>query len=178
LTLIFIIVRSRQKTRLKEQEILREKLANDKKNLKKIIGEKNRELTTSVMFLLKKNNFLHNFSEDLKESVKSNKHAHIKSYQDLLKRLNASLSRDAWEEFETRFNEVHQDFNKNLLRDFPSLTPNELKLCAFLKLNMTTKDIETITYQSNNTITVARHRLRTKLGLSRDDNLVTFLSKY
>jgi len=88
------------------------------------------------------------------------------------------MTKESWEEFEFRFNYVHNDFYDKLVEDFPDLTPNELKLSAFLKLNMTTKDIATITYQSNHSITVARHRLRIKLGLERDDNLISFLSKY
>ena len=97
---------------------------------------------------------------------------------DIIKEMDANMSKESWEEFEFRFNDVHNEFYDNLIKDFPDLTPNELKLCAFLKLNMTSKDIATITYQTNHSITVARHRLRIKLGLERDDNLISFLSKY
>ncbi|MCD4747537.1 MAG: hypothetical protein K8R58_14675, partial [Bacteroidales bacterium] len=61
---------------------------------------------------------------------------------------------------------------------FPDLTANEKKLCAFLRLNMTTKDISAITHQTSNSIEVARTRLRKKLNLSNKDiNLVTFISQ-
>jgi DNA-binding CsgD family transcriptional regulator len=71
--------------------------------------------------------------------------------------------------------DVHQEFYQRLNEMFPDLTPNEKKLAAFLRLNMTTKDISAITYQSTDSIKIARSRLRHKLGLTQDDNLIAFL---
>jgi len=73
---------------------------------------------------------------------------------------------------------VHKDFYDALLRRFPELTPSELKLCAFLKLNMTTKEISELTGQRLNTLENARYRLRQKLGITNSEaNLVTFLAQ-
>lgn len=176
--LFFVIYRNKQRAKTKQEKLEQEKLKVEKDLLEKDLEFKDRELTTSMIYLLKKNNFLHDITKELKVGINQNKHSNVKAYRDIVNRLNASLGKDAWDEFEARFNSVHQSFSCKLVKDFPELTPNELKLCSFLKLNMTTKDIETITFQSNNTITVARHRLRLKLKLDRDDNLVTFLSKY
>jgi DNA-binding CsgD family transcriptional regulator len=60
-------------------------------------------------------------------------------------------------------------------RQFPNLTAQDLRLCAFLRLNMTNKEIAAITYQSLESLKTARYRLRKKLGLERDENLVAFL---
>ena len=60
---------------------------------------------------------------------------------------------------------------------YTKLLRNEKKLCAFLRLNMTTKEISAITYQSVNSITVARSRLRKKLGIDKDENLIAYLEK-
>ena len=84
----------------------------------------------------------------------------------------------SWEEFEIRFQEVHTDFYSNLRKSYPELSNNEIRLCAFLKLNMTTKEIAAITYQSLNSIKVARYRLRKKLGLSKEHNLNAFLARF
>ncbi len=130
------------------------------------------------MYQLKKNNFIWNISEKLKGIALHLRPEIKKTVSDIIKEMDSNMTKESWEEFEFRFNEVHSDFYDNIISDFPDLTPNELKLCAFLKLNMTTKDIATITYQTSHSITVARHRLRNKLNLERDDNLVTFLSKY
>ena len=71
----------------------------------------------------------------------------------------------------------HLPYNKTLNEKYPNLSQNEIRLCAFAKLNMTTKEIAAITYQSINSITVARYRLRKKLGLQQDENLHSFISE-
>jgi DNA-binding CsgD family transcriptional regulator len=76
-----------------------------------------------------------------------------------------------------RFQNVHIDFYKNLGEKFPDLSPNELKMCAFLKLNMSTKEIAALTYQSQDSIRQARSRLRQKLGVAKEENLVLYLSQ-
>lgn len=80
-----------------------------------------------------------------------------------------------WEEFEILFQKVHPSFNENLNAHFPNLTQNERKLCIFLKLNMTNKQISQITFQSEEALKKARQRLRRKLNIDRDTSLVTFI---
>ena len=95
----------------------------------------------------------------------------------MIRDLLQNTSKDVWKEFEIRFQEVHSDFYNNLNEKYPDLTPNEKKICAFLRLNMSTKDISAITYQSVRSIDMARFRLRKKIGLETDENLVTFLAQ-
>ena len=83
-----------------------------------------------------------------------------------------------WNDFELRFQEVHVGFYKNLSEEFPALSPKELRLCAFLRLNMTSKEIAEITFQSLGSLKTSRHRIRKKLDLAREDSLITFLTKY
>jgi len=80
-----------------------------------------------------------------------------------------------WDEFEILFEKVHNSFYENLNTLYPTLTPNERKLCAFLKLNMNNKDIAHITYQSEEALKKARLRLRQKLQIDRETNLSTFI---
>ncbi|WP_264565747.1 helix-turn-helix transcriptional regulator [Flavobacterium sp. N3904] len=83
---------------------------------------------------------------------------------------------DVWKEFEVRFNQVYNDFYERLKDKYPDLTLNEKRICAFLRLNMTTKEICSLTRQSYNSLNVARARLRKKLNIQNEDiNLVTFL---
>jgi DNA-binding CsgD family transcriptional regulator len=73
---------------------------------------------------------------------------------------------------------VHADFYKNLNQINPDLTPNERRLCAFLKLNMSTKDISAITGQTPHSIKIARARLRKKFNLTNSDtSLLAFLAE-
>ena len=80
-----------------------------------------------------------------------------------------------WDEFEILFEKVHRSFYEKLNRQFPTLTANERKICAFLKLNMSNKEITQITFQSDEALKKARLRLRQKLEIDRETNLVTFL---
>jgi len=80
-----------------------------------------------------------------------------------------------WDEFEILFEKVHHSFYERLNAQYPTLTVNERKLCAFLKLNMSNKDITHITFQSEDALKKARLRLRQKLEIGRETNLVAFL---
>ncbi len=80
-----------------------------------------------------------------------------------------------WDEFETLFGKVHSSFYERLNSQYPTITANERKICAFLKLNMSNKDIAQITFQSEEALKKARLRLRQKLGIDREVNLVTFI---
>ena len=78
--------------------------------------------------------------------------------------------------FETYFEDVHTIFFKRLKEKYPDLSPNDLKMCAYIKMNIPTKEITTLTNISLRGVEIRRYRLRKKLGLSRDVNLITFLS--
>ena len=80
-----------------------------------------------------------------------------------------------WDEFEILFEKVHRSFYEKLNAKFPTLTANERKMCAFLKLNMSNKDIAQITFQSDDALKKARLRLRQKLEIGREINLSAFL---
>ncbi len=90
-----------------------------------------------------------------------------------------SISRvDTLKEFERVFEAVHPDFYSNLLAKFPDLSPRELLYCAFLRLNMQTKDIALITNNYTKSLETSRYRIRKKLGLLTNQNLSTELMKY
>jgi DNA-binding NarL/FixJ family response regulator len=80
--------------------------------------------------------------------------------------------------FNIAFYSVHEYFNRNLTSKYSNLTNNDLKLCAFLRLGMSTKDIASILYQTNDSVKVSRSRLRKKLGLEQSQNLQVFLSSF
>lgn len=82
-----------------------------------------------------------------------------------------------WDEFEILFEKIHPLFYKTLNERFPKLTPNERKLCVFLKLNMSNNHISQITLQSEEALKKARLRLRKKLDIERDTNLATFVQR-
>lgn len=140
-----------------------------------------RELTSKVMKLYQHQELMANTISQI-ESIKLNvnkrngKDTGIqKSLQNLINELTVSDNENLWKEFEAQFNETNPDFLKRLTERFPDLTPNEIKMCIFLRLNLRTKEISVITQQSIKSIEVARTRLRKKLGL---DNTSTNISLF
>jgi DNA-binding CsgD family transcriptional regulator len=97
--------------------------------------------------------------------------------RQIISRYGVGSDERIWEDFLTRFENVYESFYKRLQERFPDLTPGELRLCALLRLNVSTKDIAAITFQNPQSIDTARYRLRRKLNLDPDDNLVDFLLK-
>jgi tetratricopeptide (TPR) repeat protein len=157
---------SRQAQEMAEQSAIRYQLD---------IELKNKELTCKAMSIIQNNETLSEMAEGIEKAIHQGES--IEGFQTVLHNFR-NIERDkSWTEFEVRFTQVHKDFYDKLNETFPDLTPNEKKLCAFLRLNMTTKDIASITHQSVHSINVARTRLRKKINLANsDENLVNFLT--
>jgi tetratricopeptide (TPR) repeat protein/DNA-binding CsgD family transcriptional regulator len=135
---------------------------------------KNKELTYNAMSIIKKNETVSDMIGSLEKAIKEGQPVELLS--SVFEKIRNGDRDSGWKEFELRFTQVHKEFYDKMNLQFPGLTPNERKLCAFLRLNMTTKDIASITHQSVHSINVARTRLRKKLNLSNsDENLISFL---
>lgn len=171
LIIVLLLFRSqREKTR---------RMHLQKQLLEEELDHKNRELTTNMLYLLRKNELIECISDKLiglrKNLKKENQHV----VQSVITDLRSNLDNNVWEEFEIRFKDVHGTFYDELQRDFPDLTIGEKRLCAFLRMDMSTKEISAITGQSISSLEVARTRLRKKLGISNTQiGLSQFLSNY
>lgn len=165
--------------KLESKNLLLEKqnLELEKGNLKQELDFRNKELATHVMYLLKKNEFISSISEKLLNIKSLLNNEDKKWVQDIVREMESNIDNTVWGEFEMRFQQVHEEFYARLKEHYPDLTPNEKKICAFLLLNMTTKDISSITFQSVKSIQVARTRLRKKMGMTRDENLIAYLQQ-
>ncbi len=95
--------------------------------------------------------------------------------QNKIKSLQLHRNNDNWKEFELHFRKINPRFYSRLIEGYPNLTRSDLKLCAFIKLNLSTKQIATITGRNLNTIDVSRSRLRKKMGL-KNGNLTSFIT--
>ncbi len=177
--LLFRIMRARVRNSALEQEKLRLErgmLAAEQTILKDSLEFKDRELTANALFLLKKNELIGHIAERLLKAKPTFRQENQQVIQEIVRDLQSSHDEQNWKEFEAHFTRVHTSFYQTLQERFPALTPNERKLCAFLRLNMSTKDISAITQQTLNSITVARSRLRKKLEIEGEEvNLVDFL---
>ncbi|WP_430813518.1 tetratricopeptide repeat protein [Carboxylicivirga sp. RSCT41] len=165
--LLYILAKSRSRRTLLENE-----------RLEKDLELKNKELTTNVMYLLKKNEFMNTISNRLLDFKSRLKGDNRQTILEIVNELQTAADEEVWEEFEIRFQQVHNDFFDNLKQVSPELSPSELKICAFLRLNMKTKEIAAITHLSIRTIEVTRSNIRKKLNLTHSDvNLISYLNE-
>ena len=172
LIIVFFVLFNNYKTKVRYSNLKQKKLEDD-------ISYKSKEMTIQLMDLTKRNELLAVVTQKL---IKVSKDAQKVETKNAINKIAVDIKKATegkiWEDFIVRFKEVHSDFYKNLLERFPDLSPNEQRLCAFLKLNLSTKEISSMTGQSDRSIVMARHRLRKKLGIeSQETNLTTFISK-
>ncbi len=169
-----------QKQEISKLELLKKEQENYM--LRGDLEYKNKELASKAMYIIQNNELIDSIVEKLKLlEMKADENERISSgeIRALVNNLRSTIRRDSWKEFETHFTQVHSDFYSNLHTRFPELTANEKKLCAFLRLNLSTKEISEITSKSIHSLNVARTRLRQKLGMTNtDDNLSAFLSQF
>jgi tetratricopeptide (TPR) repeat protein len=166
-----------QRSKIRRKKLEQKAMQLEKDKISEELEFKNKELTTNVLYLLKKNEFISSISERLNEVLSKLNEEDARILKGIITELDKTTDEDTWQEFEVRFKEVHNDFYKRLSLDFPDLTAQDLRLCAFLRLNMTNKEIAAITYQSTDSLKTARYRLRKKLGIDRDENLVAYLTR-
>jgi len=160
-----------KKLRLKELEAQKEIMDVNNNQLKLDIENKNRELAISTMSLIKKNEFLSNLKMDLKP---------LKSKNSLINKVVKSIdmnidSQDDWKFFEEAFNNADKDFFKVLKQKHPSLTHNDFKLCAYLRLNLSSKEIAPLFNISTKSVEIKRYRLRKKMNLEREQSLTEYI---
>ncbi|TRZ46236.1 tetratricopeptide repeat protein [Robertkochia solimangrovi] len=167
-----------QKSKTRQTQLLNENIQKEKKLLHKELDYKNKKLMSNLMFLLEKNELISSLTKSLRKTRTMTKVQSDKLIADTLSNLNHHLNHQTWEEFDLYFQEVHSEFYSKLAADY-QLTPNELKLAAFTKLNLSSKEISSLTGQSVRTIDVGRYRLRKKLNITNSEiNLTTFLNSF
>ena len=173
--IIMILLYLYQKSKTVKLMLTKENLELEKVALNQDIDYKSKELASKTIYLLEKNEFIQSLAQKLKILKPEIKKENQGTFQEIINELNQNSSNKVWNEFEIRFKEVHSSFYDNLNKLHPDLTPNEIKICAFLRLNMSTKDISAITHQSVKSINMARFRLRKKLDIESEDNLINYL---
>ncbi len=172
--LIFVFFWYYQKNKLRQSKLERKNLELERSQLQIDLDYKNKELTTNVLHLIERNEFINQLSEKLQNT---DDNTETDTILDVVKEIDKNTSGNLWQEFEKTYMEVHKDFHVAMTSRYPKLTANDRKLCAFLLMNMSSKDISSITYQSPQSIKIARYRLRKKLGLTRSENLSAFLNQ-
>nr|WP_315155016.1 triple tyrosine motif-containing protein [uncultured Flavobacterium sp.] len=148
-----------------EQELMR--LRNEQ--LSQDVDSKSRELAVSTMSLNSKNELLAFIKEDLKKTAQSDT-SNIKS---VISTINKNITEeDSWKVFREAFDNVDKDFLKRVKQMHPSLTPNDLRLCAYLRMNLSSKEIAPLLNISVRSVEIKRYRLRKKMDLTHEQGLV------
>jgi tetratricopeptide (TPR) repeat protein len=163
---------------IKEKKLEKEltKARSDKQNLEKAMTLKDQALSTTMLEVISHKNLLDNLKESLVRLNKSDKNERTREIQRLIHLINSNRTdSEKWHEFQQIFTNVHVDFYENLKREFPELSPADLKLAALLKLNLNTSDIASILNISQDSLRVSRYRLRKKMNLDKSTNLVSYL---
>lgn len=184
ISLLIIHNQRQQSARNKELMASREALAKSalenarlrEKELQNQLDFKNRELTAYALNFMQKNDLLQELQEKLKALKQGTPALQKKSLTELesLIRSHSSIDRD-WEDFKMVFEEVHPDFHMRLLENHPELSANDLKICALTRLNLNIKETAGILNISPESVKTARYRLRKKLGLGPEEELLPYL---
>lgn len=185
-----LIIKQQQELEKQQEEHLRESLIAEKEIVKlkneklqmeiektnKDFDLKKKELASVTLQITHKNELLNKVKEQIEQiSYKVNKQA-----QKELKQLNKAIAEEInldkdWNMFKKHFDEVHVNFFKRLKEKYPALTPKDLKLCAYLRLNLSTKEIAPLMSISVRGVEISRYRLRKKIGVDSNDNLFEFM---
>jgi len=148
-------------------------------NVEKVQEElefRNREITSSALYVAQKNEILSKLDEKLSE-LKDNARIENKKEITQLKRLikeNIELDED-WNNFKLHFEKVHPRFFETLANKFPELSSNEQKICAYLRMNLSGKEIARLMNITPKSTQMSRYRLKKKFELGAEEDLLDFI---
>jgi len=143
------------------------------------LDHKNREITSSTMHILQKNKILEDISgliENINPDGNKKTRQQLSEIKNII-RQNMNMD-DEWEKFKLHFENVHPDFFRRLLDDYPALSQNELKHCAYMRINLSTKEIAKLLHIGARGVQTSRYRLKKKMQLDAETNLYDFLGSY
>lgn len=136
-------------------------------------------LAASTMYLVKKNEFLYTVRKSVASLLKKHNSKPLAAdINKIVHEIDNSISLEQdWQQFEMHFDKVHGDFLDRIRQTY-DLSPTEQKLCAYLRLNLSTKEIANLMSVSNRGVEIARYRLRMKLNLQKGQNLAKFILEF
>ncbi|RZK55322.1 MAG: transcriptional regulator, partial [Pedobacter sp.] len=187
--MLYLLIKFQEKEHKKQQDNLRQKHQLEierneqqitklqKKQLEADVEFKNKELATTTMHLVQRGKLLSKIGDELLPLVQQTTSKDTANdLKKVIRLLNEAKKLDNdWEQFSIHFDHVHANFLSNLKEKYPNLSPSDLKLCAYLKLNLSSKEIAQLLNITSRAVEVSRYRLRKKLNLKPEVNLFDFL---
>ena len=151
---------------LKELEKQKEIIQLQNKHLNLDIEARNRELAISTMNMINKNETLNAIKDELGQLKDET------SIRSVMKVIDSNLNnKEDWKFFEEAFNHADKNFFKKVKEKHPELTSNDLRLCVYLRMNLSSKEIAPLLNISHRSVEIKRYRLRKKISLNRNVNL-------
>jgi len=150
-----------------------------KQRLSGKLEEQEREVSSYLLLLSQKNELIRYLEKNISKLDSLNTKYRQKKIDDMLAKISQSNTSDIdWELFRHQFENLHPGFFENIKTKHPGLTANDIKLCTFLKLSLSSKEIAGLLNISPKSVEVARVRLRKKLNLSRSISLKTYFNNF
>lgn len=176
-------VQFREEQKLKEEDLIQQTDTIKEKNvlLKADNLSKSRELANTTMDIIKKNQFLTDLKDDMVKMKKFSEMNKVvtQDIKNVIRKIDRDIDNEEnWKVFEDYFDRVHEKFLKGMKEKHPSLTAKDLRISAYLRMNLSTKEMAPLLNISVRGVEISRYRLRKKLGLDRNDNLNEFLLKF
>lgn len=174
----FRSLKAENKQVVQESQVAIDKLQSEKTEAE--LQHKQRELVSTTMHLVQKNERLEDIKTRLIEIEKNTTEKPIaKELRALVRGLQQDeILDEGWEQFMLHFNQLHGNYFDRLKENYPELTPKDLKLCAYLRMNLSTKEMASLMNITVRGVEASRYRLRKKFELNPDDNLTSFLMHY
>ena len=168
-------VRAMQLEKQNEEEIRKRKMQLE-------LEHKAQDLAESTMNVIRKNEILldiDNALEKVAEYIAEDRNKSLKALSRIRHEIKENIQHDdLWKRFEENFDIVYSDFLKRLTAEYPNLSVTDKKMCAYLKMDLNSKEIAPLLNITVRSVEMTRYRLRKKLGLSREDNLTEFLQNF
>jgi len=165
-----ILKESKKKLKRKKLKAQKKLVQLNNEKLKEEVDSKNRELAISTMSIIKKNEFLNAIKDELKD------HSDNSQIKAVIRTIDRNINNsDDWKFFEDAFNNADKDFLKKIKNIHQELTPNDLRLCAYLRLNLSSKEIAPLLNISVRSVEVKRYRLRKKMHLPHEVGLTDYI---
>ncbi|MEQ9424431.1 MAG: tetratricopeptide repeat protein [Cyclobacteriaceae bacterium] len=175
IVIVVTVVINRKKIVVQKDQILVQQRAINEAN-KKELEEQSRSLVSNSLLLAQKNQLLNDIKEHVENEVLPQANGASNSVRKLLSSIKMGMSLESeWEEFRMRFEKVHPEFFDKLQSNYPELTNNEQRLLAFLKLDLTQKQIASLLNVSAKGVEMAQYRIRKKLNLPSSEGLLSAL---
>lgn len=177
ISLLVVLLLALNRFKLKRRVLFVEKeryrLAGELKQ--KEIDLKNRELTGYAGSILQKSKFMQDVLTRLEKLELSSNEAILQA-EGMKREIRSAIDdQDDWDKFKLHFEQVHPQFFEALKADFPALTVNDLKHCAYIRMNLSVKEVANLMNISPKSAKMNRYRLKKKLNLEESRSLTEFI---